>query len=69
MGNPTVIYTGLQAANQNSFFGGLVARIKKYLEYRAAVNELQSMDDHLLQDIGITRTEIEYFAKGGTHYR
>ncbi len=65
MANPTVIYGGFQAANQNSFFSGLVDRFRRYLEFRAAVNELQSMDDHLLQDIGITRTEIEYHAKGG----
>jgi len=69
MTNQTAIYAGLRPANQNSFFGGLLARIKHFLDYRAAVTELQSMDDHLLQDIGITRTEIEYFAKGGTRHR
>ena len=65
MANTTTISSGTHATGGRSFLGGLVARIKHFFEYRSAVNELHNMDDHLLQDIGISRGEIEYFAKGG----
>ena len=64
MANSTTLSAGVSAANGQSILGALAARVADFFTYRKAVNDLHDMDDHLLQDIGISRAEIELFAKG-----
>jgi uncharacterized protein YjiS (DUF1127 family) len=38
--------------------GGIVAALRQWRERRRATHELQSLDDRLLKDIGITRGDV-----------
>lgn len=38
---------------------GLVARIAAHLRGRRVLRDLSGMDDHLLRDIGLTRTDVD----------
>jgi len=45
--------------------GALTARVKKAREVRRSIAELQSLDDRMLRDIGVTRYEIQLAARRG----
>jgi len=51
------------AININGLVGGPVQRLamsmSKWLEQRAGRRRLQSLDDHMLKDIGVARCDIE----------
>jgi uncharacterized protein YjiS (DUF1127 family) len=43
----------------------LVHAVFKEWRYRKAVNELHQLDDRMLRDIGVARSEIPTLARGG----
>lgn len=43
----------------------VMAKIRSYLKYRETVRELSRLTDRELEDIGISRTDIEGLAKTG----
>jgi uncharacterized protein YjiS (DUF1127 family) len=47
----------------NKLLQNIVKYYKAYVAYRNAVKELSSLSDHELQDIGISRCEIDNIAK------
>ena len=55
--------TGLAAAAR-AVDAGIVHPVRQGLVHRRTVNELRRLDDHLLQDVGLTRDAIENF---GSH--
>lgn len=48
-----------------SFLAGLVAAISRRVAERRAAQTLSDMDDHLLQDIGVSRDEIQRLVHTG----
>jgi uncharacterized protein YjiS (DUF1127 family) len=42
----------------------LAARIQRVLERRRAINELACLDDRMLSDIGVSRTDIPHVVDG-----
>jgi uncharacterized protein YjiS (DUF1127 family) len=48
---------------------GLLSRmswaLKRELQFRRAVAHLEDMDDHMLDDLGIERNDIEHVVRGG----
>jgi len=44
-----------------------VAGVKRRRKIQKAYNELQSMDDDMLNDIGISRGDIEWIVTGNWH--
>lgn len=44
------------------FFGNIVQKIEAYLEIRKERKELLALDDRMLQDIGLNRSEAELIA-------
>ena len=54
----------LTASNPaTGFFEGLVARIKAWRNFNRTVAELSKLTDRELEDIGITRGSIRYYAR------
>ena len=47
------------------FFGALVARYDAWRTYQRTVAELSKLSDRELDDIGITRGAIRYYARTG----
>ncbi len=47
-----------------SFAAALATRVLRALERRRAVRELARLDDHMLSDIGISRTDIGRAVRG-----
>ena len=48
------------------FTSFVLAKIRSYLKYRETVRELSRLTDRELEDIGITRTEIDALARDGS---
>jgi uncharacterized protein YjiS (DUF1127 family) len=44
---------------------GAVDRASTELRFRKARRQLRAMDDHMLRDIAVARSEIEYVARNG----
>lgn len=44
--------------------GGVIAPAKRHICRRACKRALMQMDDHLLRDIGLTRSEVDAIAHG-----
>ena len=44
----------------------ILSKIRNYLQYRETVAELSRLTDRELDDLGITRFEIESVARGST---
>ena len=44
----------------------ILSKIRKYLQYRETVAELSRLSDRELEDLGITRFEIESVARDST---
>jgi uncharacterized protein YjiS (DUF1127 family) len=40
------------------------ARIKNFTEQRKAIRALQSLDDHALRDVGVSRSQINNAVRG-----
>ncbi|MFF0952791.1 DUF1127 domain-containing protein [Rhizobium leguminosarum] len=40
------------------------AKIKNFTEQRKAIRALQSLDDHALRDMGISRSQINHAVRG-----
>jgi uncharacterized protein YjiS (DUF1127 family) len=69
------MYTALGAAEPkratrstqrvSNFLGGCWAAFRQWRERDRLRNELYSLNDRELMDIGITRGEIDYFASNG----
>jgi uncharacterized protein YjiS (DUF1127 family) len=53
------------SASITSLAGKLWSRARAVRERRLAMAELRSLDDRALRDIGISRCDIEYFARDG----
>ena len=45
----------------------ILSRIRAYFRYRETVNELSRLTDRELDDLGISRYEIESVARGHAH--
>ncbi|WP_188852399.1 DUF1127 domain-containing protein [Aureimonas glaciei] len=45
--------------------GNLLSRFCRGLRARQAVRELAALDDHMLRDIGLLRTDIEHVVQTG----
>ncbi len=46
------------------FMMALAARILRALERRRAIHELARLDDHMLSDIGVSRSDISRVVEG-----
>ena len=53
------------SAMLRQFFAGVVQYLRQAEAKRRAVAHLKTLDSHLLADIGIDRTEIEFAVNGG----
>ena len=49
-------------ANRAPIFGGVVDRISRYRDYRTTLNELQTLSERELIDLGITRGDVRAIA-------
>ena len=49
------------------FVSYLLSRIRAYFRYRETVSELSRLSDRELDDLGISRYEIESVARGHVH--
>jgi uncharacterized protein YjiS (DUF1127 family) len=45
-------------------FRSLLSKLSDYSEKRAACSELMKLDDHMLEDIGIVRSDIQAVVSG-----
>lgn len=45
-------------------FDKLTARLRNYRYYRASLAKLQSMDERMLKDLGLTRGNLEAALRG-----
>lgn len=52
------------ASELMTLFKTLADKVHAWMRYREAVNELSLLSDEELRDIGISRGEIEYVARG-----
>ena len=43
----------------------VLSKVRNYLQYRETVSELSRLTDRELDDLGISRFEIEAIARGG----
>jgi uncharacterized protein YjiS (DUF1127 family) len=43
---------------------GFLASVRAILRHRAAVNELRSLDDRTLADVGISKSQVEAAVRG-----
>jgi uncharacterized protein YjiS (DUF1127 family) len=74
MGRSMIAVRVLPAAGQGMAGLGLVRQVTKRLiawteserQVRASFDELRSLDDHFLADIGLDRADIEYAAQFGS---
>ena len=48
------------------FTSFVMAKIRSYLKYRETVRELSRLTDRELEDIGITRVDIDELARSGS---
>jgi uncharacterized protein YjiS (DUF1127 family) len=46
------------------FVTWILSKVRNYLQYRETVAELSRLTDRELEDLGISRYEIETFARG-----
>ena len=53
---------------QDSLFMRLISRLEAYIEHRRQRRALRSMDDRLLRDIGLNRSEAERIAGEPFHW-
>jgi uncharacterized protein YjiS (DUF1127 family) len=51
------------AASQPNLIARAAAWIRSYRQHRRQMRELQAMDAHMLADLGITRSQVEYLAQ------
>ena len=49
---------GLGVTRRQSFLTGLVFKLQDYAEYRRQRRALMALDDHMLKDIGLNRSEV-----------
>jgi len=47
-----------------AIFQSLLSKLSDYSEKRAACSELMKLDDHMLEDIGIVRSDIQAVVSG-----
>jgi uncharacterized protein YjiS (DUF1127 family) len=47
-----------------NLFKALAEKTRVWMRYREAVKQLSQLSDHELHDIGISRCDIEYVARG-----
>ncbi|QYX56933.1 DUF1127 domain-containing protein [Roseovarius sp. SCSIO 43702] len=60
------ILSGRGAGNEtarNGFFGQTISQIQKWREFNKTRNELASLSDRALADLGISRGEIDSIAR------
>lgn len=48
------------AAGRGSWLGGLLRAARDWVERARLARQLEDMDDHLLEDMGLVRTETGY---------
>jgi uncharacterized protein YjiS (DUF1127 family) len=61
----TITYGREAVRNQGVVFApGLVGRVKGYFERSRAVRQLNQLDDRMLADIGVHRSEISRLVAG-----
>ena len=48
------------------FISWVLAKVRNYLQYRETVAELSRLTDRELEDLGITRYQIDEIARGST---
>lgn len=41
----------------------LLAAVERYIEYRRQQRALLSLSDHMLKDIGVSRSEADYYSR------
>jgi len=54
--------TPFARANRAPIFGGIVERFTRYRDYRTTLNELQTLSERELVDLGITRGDVRSIA-------
>lgn len=52
-------------AVSGGFFNAIVARYREWRDYRETYKELAGLTDLELADMGVSRGEIEFIARGG----
>jgi uncharacterized protein YjiS (DUF1127 family) len=61
---PTLTLTGAGRLPARRRLAALLGRVMCALERRRAVHELRRLDDHMLNDIGISRADISRVVDG-----
>jgi uncharacterized protein YjiS (DUF1127 family) len=59
MGGNTI---GLRLSRPQGFLTGLVFKLQDYAEYRRQRRALMALDDHMLKDIGLSRSQVARIA-------
>lgn len=58
-------HTDIHGSGLPSFLGRIASRVKRYAELSRAERELSQLDDRLLIDIGLSRSDIRRMVWGG----